>query len=204
MGECFNLINNIKINKVVFNHGKYNNLESSLIETLKTKSIEYYQNMKEINFANTKLYFLNDKLYDNENDDSNVIYTEFNGIKFLLMGDAGIKVEEDILKKYNLKNIDILKIGHHGSKTSSSKIFIDKTNPRYSIISVGRNNKYNHPNQAVLDNLGKSKIYRTDKDGTIRFKIRNNKLAIKNFGPWKELYELLWWDKEANNKQWNN
>ena len=180
MGECFNLINNIKINKVVFNHGKYNNLESNFIKTLKTKSIEYYQNMKEINFANTKLYFLNDKLYDNENDDSNVIYTEFNGIKFLLMGDAGIKVEEDILKKYNLKNIDILKIGHHGSKTSSSKIFIDKTNPRYSIISVGRNNKYNHPNQAVLDNLGKSKIYRTDKDGTIRFKIRKNKLAIKN------------------------
>ena len=95
------------------------------------------------------------------------------------MGDAGVEVEEDLIEKYNLKDIDVLKVGHHGSKTSSSKIFIDEINPKYSIISVGKNNRYGHPNDSVLDNLNGSKIYRTDKDGSIMFKIQNNKLNIK-------------------------
>ena len=54
------------------------------------------------------------------------------------MGDAGIEVEEDLMKKYNLKDIDVLKVGHHGSKTSSSRLFIEYITPKYSIISVVR------------------------------------------------------------------
>ena len=57
------------------------------------------------------------------------------------MGDAGVEVEEDLIEKYNLKDIDVLKVGHHGSRTSSSKEFIDEINPKYSIISVGKNNQ---------------------------------------------------------------
>jgi competence protein ComEC len=95
------------------------------------------------------------------------------------MGDAGIEKEKDILNKYNLSNIDILKVGHHGSKTSSSNFFINKINPKYSIISVGKNNRYDHPNKEVLKNLNNSKIYRTDLDGSIMFKIKNNKLKIE-------------------------
>ena len=94
------------------------------------------------------------------------------------MGDAGIEVEKDLLEKYNLNDIDVLKVGHHGSKTSSGKEFIDKINAKYSIISVGKNNRYGHPNDSVLDNLEYSKIYRTDQDGSIMFKIKNNKLKI--------------------------
>ena len=78
----------------------------------------------------------------------------------------------------NIQDIDILKVGHHGSKTSSSVPFIKQINPKYSIISVGENNRYGHPNQNVLKNLEKSKIYRTDKSGSIIFKISNNKLSI--------------------------
>ena len=95
------------------------------------------------------------------------------------MGDAGVEVEENLLEKYNLQNIDVLKVGHHGSRTSSSEFFIDKINPKYSIISVGKNNRYRHPNKEVLDNLDNSKIYRTDIDGSIMFKIKNNKLQIE-------------------------
>jgi competence protein ComEC len=95
------------------------------------------------------------------------------------MGDAGVEVEEDILEKYNLKNIDVLKVGHHGSKTSSSSEFINEVNPKYSIISVGKNNRYGHPNKEVLNVLENSKIYRTDEDGSIMFKIKNNKLNIE-------------------------
>ncbi len=75
-----------------------------------------------------------------------------------------------------MPNIDVLKVGHHGSKTSSSKEFINVINPKYSIISVGKNNKYGHPNKEVLNILKDSKIYRTDKQGSIMFKIKNNKL----------------------------
>ena len=80
-----------------------------------------------------------------------------------------------------MPNIDVLKVGYHGSKTSSSKEFINDINPKYSIISVGKNNRYGHPNKEVLNNLENSKIYRTDQDGSIVFKINNNKLKIGTF-----------------------
>ena len=75
------------------------------------------------------------------------------------------------------------KVGHHGSKTISSKGFIDEINPKHSIISVGKNNRYGHPNNEVLNILDKSKIYRTDWDGSIMFKIKNNKLQIETCSP---------------------
>ena len=85
------------------------------------------------------------------------------------MGDAGVEVEEDLIEKYNLQDIDVLKVGHHGSETSSSEEFINEINPKYSIISVGKNNRYGHPNKGVIDNLEDSKIYRTDQDGCTIF-----------------------------------
>ena len=123
------------------------------------------------------------KEYDNENDNSNVIYTKMNGYKFMFMADAGIEKEKDILGEYDISGIDVLKVGHHGSKTSSSRTFIDEINPKYSIISVGKNNRYGHPNKEVLNTLENSKIYRTDQDGSIMFKIKNNKLKIETCNP---------------------
>ena len=183
MGEAINLVNNFKVEKVIFNCGEFNELEKELIKVLENKKIPYYSCIKELNIDNNKLYFLNNKDYGNENDNSSVIYTELNNYKFLFMGDAGGEVEEDLIEKYNLQDIDVLKIGHHGSKTSSSKKFIDKIEPKYSIISVGKNNRYGHPNKEVLNNLENSKIYRTDQDGSIMFKIRNNKLRIETCSP---------------------
>ena len=88
------------------------------------------------------------------------------------MGDAGVDKEKDILDKYNLSNVDVLKVGHHGSKISSSKNFIDEINPKYEVISVGKNNRYGHPNKEVLNNLDNSKIYRTDQDGVFCLKLK--------------------------------
>ena len=183
MGEAINLVENFKADKEVFNCESYNDLEQELIKVLSKKNIKYYSCIKELNIDDNKLYFLNNKDYGNENDNSSVIYTEFNNYKFLFMGDAGVEVEEDLIEKYNLQDIDILKVGHHGSKTSSSKNFIDEINPKHSIISVGKNNRYGHPNDVVLDNLEDSKIYRTDQDGSIRFKIKKNKLDIEMCTP---------------------
>ncbi len=183
MGEAINLINNFKVDKVIFNCGEYNDLEKELIKVLEKKNIKYYSCIKELNIDNNKLYFLQTKEYDNENDNSNAIYTELNGYKFMFMGDAGVDKEKDILDKYNISDIDVLKVGHHGSSTSSSKYFIDTIKPKYGLISVGKNNKYNHPNKEVLNNLYNSKIYRTDQDGSIMFKIKNNKLKIETCSP---------------------
>ena len=183
MGEAVNLVNNFKVEKVIFNCGPYNNLEQELIKVLDKKIIKYYLCIKELNIDKNKLYFLQTKKYDNENDNSNVIYTELNGYKFMFMGDASSTTEKEILDKYNLPEIDVLKVGHHGSKTSSSKEFIDEINPKYSIISVGKNNKYGHQNNEVLEILKDSKIYRIDIDSSIMFKIKNNKLKIETFSP---------------------
>ena len=179
MGEAINLVENFKVEKVIFNCGENNDLEKELIKVLDKKKIKYYSCIKELNIDKNKLYFLQTKEYDNENDNSNVIYTELNGYKFMFMGDASTTTEHEILNDYNLPDIDVLKVGHHGSKTSSSKNFINEISPKYSIISVGNNNRYGHPNKEVLDNLNNSKIYRTDQDGSIMFKIKNNKLKIE-------------------------
>ena len=179
MGEAINLVNNFKVEKIIFNCGGYNDLEQELIKVLDKKKIKYYSCIKQLNIDNNNLYFLNNGDYDNENNNSNVIYTELNNYKLLLMGDASVEVEEDLIEKYNLQDIDILKVGHHGSKTSSSNEFINEVNPKYSIISVGKNNRYGHPNDEVLDNLKYSKIYRTDQNGSIMFKIKNDKLEIE-------------------------
>lgn len=183
MGEAINLVNSFKVDKVIFNCGEYNHLEKELIKVLDKKHIQHYSCIKELNISENKLYFLQTKEYDNENDNSNVIYTEINGYKFMFMGDAGLAKEKDILNKYNISDVDVLKVGHHGSKTSSSEDFIDEMNPRYSIISVGKNNRYGHPNKEVLENLNDSKIYRTDQDGSIMLKIKNNKLQVETCSP---------------------
>ena len=139
--------------------------------------------MENIYIGNTPIYFLNTGVYNNENDNSNVLYFIVNNYKFLLMGDAGVDSEKDILDEYNLSDIDVLKVGHHGSKTSSDKEFINEMNSKYGIISVGKNNRYGHPNKEVLNNLADSKIYRTDRDGSIMLKIKNNKLKIETCIP---------------------
>ena len=177
MGDAIYLVNNFKVEKVIFNCGEFNDLEQELIQVLDKKKVKYYLCIKELNIDNNKLYFLQTKEYDNENDNSNVIYTELGGYKFMFMGDAGIEKEKDILDQYNINDIDVLKVGHHGSKTSSSKDFIDEINPKYSIISVG-NNKYGHPNKEVLNILEGSKIYRTDQDGSIMFQIKDHKMIV--------------------------
>lgn len=183
MGDAIYLVNNIKINKVIFNCGEYNDLEKELMEVLEQEKINYYTCINELDINKNKIYFLNSDIYDNENDNSNVTYFNFYNNNFLFMGDAGIDKEKYILDNYNLENIDFFKVGHHGSKTSSSKEFVNMINPKYSFVSVGRNNRYGHPNEEVLDILRDSKIYRTDENGTIKLQIKNNKVNINLFEP---------------------
>lgn len=170
-GDALNIIKKLNVKKVVLNNGSTNSLEKKIINT----SVKITNNY---NLKYFKVINLNNGFYDNENDASLVNYITFLKYKFLFMGDASRSVEEKIIEKYNLFNIDVLKVGHHGSKTSSSKYFVDKIIPKYSVISVGRNNRYGHPHEETLSNLINTKILRTDSDGTITFKINKNKFDI--------------------------
>ena len=154
IGNAFYLINNIKINKIIFNNNDFNELETSLIEKLKKKRIAY---SKEMDSTFEMIYgtwhFLDTINYDNENDNSLVTYLKYYDYIFLFIGDASSTVESNIIRKYQLSKIDFLKVGHHGSKTSSSKEFINYTKSWYAFIRGGRKNKYGYPNKETLENL---------------------------------------------------
>ena len=85
IGETINLVENFKVKKIIFNYSEFNELEQELIKVLDKKKISYYLCIKELNIDNNKLYFLNSKDYDNENDNLSIIYTELNKYKFLFM-----------------------------------------------------------------------------------------------------------------------
>lgn len=175
-GYSKNLVDNFKVKNIIINKGKVGNFESKL-------NYKFIDDYYEID--NIKIYSLNNKIYNDENSNSIILLVIVDDKRILFMGDAGIEQEKEIIKKYNIDNIDILKVGHHGSKTSSSEEFIKFTLPSYSIISCGSNNKFGHPTKSVLNTLNKYKtnIYRTDRDGSIFFKIKTNNLNIKTYLP---------------------
>jgi len=102
------------------------------------------------------------------NENSVVLKVTYGTTSFLLMGDAGLETEEDIMKAgYNVDS-DILKIGHHASRSGSGASFISAVSPEVSVIEVGAGNDYGHPHAEILERLQKaSKVYRTDLDGAI-------------------------------------
>ncbi len=126
-------------------------------------------------------------MLEDPNDGSLIFLLEANEGKMLLMGDAGVQEEQPILKyapslqKEGLGEVGVLKVGHHGSETSTGPEFLDTVKPKIAIISVGENNNYGHPDPFVIDRLQMSKvqIYRTDLDGTIRIKIIDEEPRVK-------------------------
>lgn len=128
-----------------------------------------------------KILAPNSAEYDNLNNYSVVIKITYGNTKFLFNGDAHKLSEKEMLSKGYDLSADVLKVGHHGSSSSSSKEFLDKVNPKIAIISCGKNNDYGHPHKETLDELNKRKIkiYRTDKDGTIVLESDGKKIIKK-------------------------
>ena len=173
-GMALNLIKNFKINNLILN--KENNaLENKIVKNFNKKAINISKGTIKIN--NVKLSFLNNLNNHDENDDSLIIYTKIENQNILLMGDASKETEKYLLNTYNLPKMDILKVGHHGSNTSTSKEFINKVSPKISLISAGKNNVYGHPHQITLQTLKNSKIFTTKNDGAIKINLKN--LTIK-------------------------
>ena len=159
-------VKNIYMPKVAANTKTYENL----LKTIKSKSLSITvaeKDKKIINTENLKAYFLapENKKYDELNNYSAILKIVFQDKSFLFMGDSEASVEKTLTDV----SADVIKVGHHGSNTSSSSGFIERVNPEIAVISVGENNKYDHPDKDVIkayEKLG-TKIYRTDLNGNI-------------------------------------
>ena len=137
-------------------------------------------------FWPNNLNLISDNLINNNSIVAKLHYKSFST---LFTGDIEQIAEKEILKHYKdnskLLNSTILKVAHHGSKTSSTQEFLEAVRPKISLIGVGENNKFGHPNEDVIKRLDEinSKIYRTDKMGEISISVDKNgkiKIATKN------------------------
>ena len=119
--------------------------------------------------------------YDDSNDYSVTMMVRFGNKRVLLSGDAEKEAEEDIVARYSEKelNCDVFKLGHHGSRTSSSQALLDLATPEYVIVSCGLDNEYGHPHTETMDRVKNLKIYRTDTQGSVVLTIANDEITVK-------------------------
>ena len=174
LGNSYSLVDKFKVDKVYFNHNSHNKNELRLIEQLKKKKIDY----EKMNSIKTKNFYLENLNYmntDNENDASLVINIRYKNKYMLFMGDASIKTEKYLLNNYNFSNIDVLKVGHHGSITSTSEEFLKEIRPKIGLISCALVNKFKHPSNEVIKRLKKYNItlYQTRYDGGVNINLDN-------------------------------
>ncbi|MDW8551746.1 DNA internalization-related competence protein ComEC/Rec2 [Staphylococcus nepalensis] len=181
MGELEYLIQKQPIENIIINQKSFKPEE---LNHLRETSQKY--NVKLLDFKN-KPRFLMDKAHinlldatilnsDNLNEQSIIILIQYRKYKILLMGDATMNNESILMQKYNLYNVDVLKVGHHGSKTSTSEALLQATKPKIALISAGNNNRYGLPNKLVINKLQSlgAKILQTHTDGEVSILFRDN------------------------------
>ena len=170
IGGLDDVINNIDADKIYLpkiqtNTKTYEDVLQAIQN--KNKKISSFNKGDKFTIGNANLEVMTDSILDknNLNLSSNIIRMEFNGTSFLFTGDAETENEKSI----GWQQADILKVGHHGSTTSTSQNFLNQIKPKYAIISVGKDNDYGHPNEKILERLEKvgTEIFRTDECGTI-------------------------------------
>ncbi|MEG1009181.1 MAG: MBL fold metallo-hydrolase, partial [Clostridia bacterium] len=182
MGGAYKLLEEISVGTLYTPSG---NAETQTYKkfknTIKEKNINVNSNLivsnqiaYPIGNANWKVLNING---ETPNDSSIVIELNYNTTKYLFMGDASEKIENQL----ECTDIDVLKVSHHGSKTATSQEFLNKITLKYAIISVGENNSYGLPSQEVLNRLLNNNVetYRTDKNGTIWITSDGNLINIK-------------------------
>lgn len=176
IGGMDDVINNIDIDKIYLPEIQTNTKTyQDVLEAIKNKNkkIKSFKKGDKFSVGEAEFEVMTDSILDknNLNLSSNIIRMTFNGTSFLFTGDAETENEKTI----NWEQTDVLKVGHHGSTTSTSQKFLNQIKPKYAIISVGKNNDYGHPKEKILERLKKvgSEIYRTDECGTIEITVTN-------------------------------
>lgn len=193
VGGMIYILENMKVDNVVIGiQNEDSNLYRMVLEIVEEKDINLIviDNPKIMKIDNIKITFLwpiKDKMISENklNNNSLVFKLEYKNVSVLFTGDIEIPAEKIIVEEYKdkayLLESDILKVGHHGSNTSTTEEFLKLVNPRFAVIGVGKNNNFNHPNDEVIDrlNMYDVKIYRTDLDGEIVFYLKNHNFKFK-------------------------
>ena len=189
----------------LIHHHKIKKIYKPVIDSSKSKDIRFekylhqnhipikYYNKGIIKIGDVNLYVLdfeNNKLYRkfSNNNKSGLIKIDFGKTSYLFTGDMEKRAEKFYIKAYHkFLDVDVLKVGHHGSKTSSSQFFLQNTTPHIALVSVGRQNRYHHPSQSVIQRLKSDRaiVYRTDKMGAIL--LRSDGYNIKKID-WRNYY----------------
>lgn len=186
IGGLDDAINNFEVEHVMMpKKSASTKVFSDLASAIKSKNLkaEAPEVGKSIKLADMKLTTLapiNDN-YEEVNDFSIVLKLDYKNTSFLFTGDSEKIAEADILStNANLKS-DVLKVGHHGSSTSTSELFLNKVNPKYAILSLGKDNTYGHPHKETLEALNKNNsiVYRTDRNGTITAISNGNNISFQ-------------------------
>ena len=174
IGAMDKVISNINSEKIIFpkttsTTKTYENFIDSVIAKNMKLTTPNVSDIYELDGAKIQIIAPNSSLYEEQNNYSICLKVTYNNISCLLMGDAETISEEEILKNGIDVESDVIKIGHHGSSTSTSDKFLDKVNPKYAVISVGKDNSYGHPTMSTLLKLSirNIEVFRTDKNGTI-------------------------------------
>jgi len=189
IGSLDDVVNTIDFNEILFpkvttTTKTFENLVIAVQN--KGKKFTAPQVGKEYSLGEAKFVILapNSGNYQSLNDYSIVIKMSYGQNSFLFTGDAESVSEKEILNLgYDIK-ADVLKIGHHGATTSTTQSFLDAVNPKYAVISCGKNNSYKHPTKTTMEKLSqkKIKVYRTDEQGTIEL-VSNGKDITFNVEP---------------------
>lgn len=171
MAEIINefVVNKIYMPKVAHTSKTYENLLLAIKnKNLKVNTAKAGTTIDLGNKIKIEVMAPNRENYDNLNNYSAVVKIEYENVSFLFTGDAEAISEKEMVEKYGNKlKANVLKVGHHGSTTSTTLNFLNTVSPEYAIISVGENNSYGHPHQETLGKLKNIDIFRTDKLGTI-------------------------------------
>lgn len=119
--------------------------------------------------------------YDDSNDFSIVLMARYGNKRVLLTGDAEKEAEEDLVNRYSSADLDcdVYKLGHHGSRTSSSQELLDEATPSVVVVSCGKDNKYNHPHTETWERVADKARYRTDEQGSVVVSIANDEITVK-------------------------
>lgn len=176
LGEAINILEKFRVDQIYINEGHINYYERAIIKKYNTNILK---EKMIINLGNFSFQSLNKDLND-ENDSSIILYGVYNAYQMLFMGDASTKSERELLKNYNLSKINFLKVGHHGSKTSTSEELLKTIKPDIALISAGVDNKFHHPHQVIIDRLlhYHTKYYLTSKVGSVEIYFSKNKYRI--------------------------
>ncbi|WP_105956241.1 DNA internalization-related competence protein ComEC/Rec2 [Apilactobacillus quenuiae] len=172
-GDVSSILSKLKVKRLFIGIGTNNNKNfmRKILPNIINTQVTFIKN--DMHISNFPFYIYHPfKSGLGNNEDSIVLGTKQGGINFLFMGDLGQEGEKDIIRRYPDLKADVLKLGHHGSKNSSSDEFLQFIHPKLSIISAGRNNRYNHPNKDVLDKLHRYNLsyFNTQDSGMISYK----------------------------------